>query len=328
MRPGLLRWGKRIGLAVLVLVAVVTVGAFAYDAASAGGVPPQKLYAGPFVRVDGRLLAYRRWGTHGTPIVLIGGFVESSDVWRKVGPLLGRTHRVYALDLPPFGYSERKGPYTLPAWLDEIEGFDRALGIVRPTLVGHSLGAADVVGEALAAPACTARDRAARRRRDPRRRRAVAGSPTSSSIRTTPRSTGSPPVPTGSSERPSRARTGRTRRSSPTRISIAGSGRSASPARPPRSSRCSRTGSQGWTLADLHRVHNVPVVVAWGADDKVDSVSRRPRAPRPPCTRRSSSSPPRVTSRCSPIRAGSRPSSTASQARDPPAGRPSTVRPR
>ncbi len=59
---------------------------------------------------------------------------------------------MYALDLPPFGYSERKGPYTLTTWLDEIEGFERALGIVRPTLVGHSLGAADVVGEALRHP--------------------------------------------------------------------------------------------------------------------------------------------------------------------------------
>ena len=32
-------------------------------------------------------------------------------------------------------------------------------------------------------------------------------------------------------------------------------------------------GIAGWTLADLRRVHGVPVVVAWGAHDTVDSVS-------------------------------------------------------
>ena len=146
------RWAKRIGLGLLALVAALTVSAAIYDGVSRGGVPAQTLYAGPYVQVDGRALAYRRWGSHGSPIVLIAGFIESSDVWRMVGPLLGRTHRVFALDLPPFGYSQRKGPYTLDAWLDEVEGFERALGIVRPTLVGHSLGAAVVVGEALRHP--------------------------------------------------------------------------------------------------------------------------------------------------------------------------------
>jgi pimeloyl-ACP methyl ester carboxylesterase len=147
------RWGKLLGLALLALLAAVTVAAAAYDAATPGGRPARALYAGPFVRVDGRLLAYRRWGKSGTPVVLIGGFIEPSDVWRRVGPLLARAgHRVYALDLPPFGYSERKGPYDLAAWSAELEGFERALGISRPVLVGHSLGAATVVGEALRHP--------------------------------------------------------------------------------------------------------------------------------------------------------------------------------
>ena len=154
MRAGLARWGKRLGIALLILVAALTVAAAGYDAATPGGKPARSLYAGPYVRVDGRLLAYRRWGTSGTPVVLIGGFIEPSDVWRKVGPLLAAAgHRVYALDLPPFGYSERKGPYTVAAWTSELAGFERALHIARPVLVGHSLGAATVVGAALRDPA-------------------------------------------------------------------------------------------------------------------------------------------------------------------------------
>ena len=153
MRPRLARWARRLGLALLALFAALTLAAAAYDLATPGGRPARILHAGPFVRVGDRLLAYRRWGTRGSPVVLLGGFVEPSDVWRKVGPLLARAgHRVYALDLPPFGYSERKGPYDPHTWTAEVEGFERALGISRPVLVGHSLGAATAVGEALRRP--------------------------------------------------------------------------------------------------------------------------------------------------------------------------------
>jgi len=100
----------------------------------------------------GTRLAYRRWGSHGTPIVLVGGFVEPSWVWHAVGRLLGRRHRVYALDLPPFGYSQRRGPFTLAHWSQLVEGFDRRLGIRKPVLVGHSLGAAVAVSIAAQTP--------------------------------------------------------------------------------------------------------------------------------------------------------------------------------
>jgi pimeloyl-ACP methyl ester carboxylesterase len=152
VRRRLARWGKRLALAALALVAAITVASAIYDGVTAGGESRHALYGGPWVRVDGRELAYRQWGTHGSPIVLIGGFIEPTDVWRRAAPLLARTHRVYALDLPPFGYSERKGPYVLATWIDEVEAFERALHIVRPTLVGHSLGAAVAVGEALRRP--------------------------------------------------------------------------------------------------------------------------------------------------------------------------------
>jgi len=66
-----------------------------------------------------------------------------------VGKLLGRDHRVFALDLPPFGYTERKGPYTLRGWIEIVRAFETRFGLHRPVLVGHSLGAAVVVADAL-----------------------------------------------------------------------------------------------------------------------------------------------------------------------------------
>lgn len=137
------RWLKRIGIALAALIVAVTLASFAYNLFSAQPTKPATaLYPGPFVRLDGSLHAYRRWGTHGTPVVLIGGFAEASWVWERVAPLLARNHVVYAVDLPPFGYSERRGPYTLAAWADQVQAFQRSLHLKRPLLVGHSIGAA------------------------------------------------------------------------------------------------------------------------------------------------------------------------------------------
>lgn len=147
------RWMRRIGAALAVLVVATTAASLLYNAVTSGrDVAAAKLYPGPWTEVDGTRLAYRRWGAHGTPIVLVGGFIESSWVWHEVGPTLGRTHRVYALDLPPFGYSQRRGPYTLARWTELVEGFERRLGIRRPVLVGHSLGAAVAVSVATETP--------------------------------------------------------------------------------------------------------------------------------------------------------------------------------
>ena len=148
------RWAKRLGLLLLGLFAVLTVASVAYNVATAGDVKPvTALYAGPFVHVDGKLVAYRRWGARGTPIILLGGFIVPSSVWDGVGRRLARDHRVFALDLPPFGYTERKGPYTLRGWIELVRAFERRFGLHRPVLVGHSLGAAVAVADALWHPA-------------------------------------------------------------------------------------------------------------------------------------------------------------------------------
>ena len=196
MRRRLARWGRLLAASLLALIAAITIAAGIYVWVTPGGESIHALYRGPFVRVDGRELAYRQWGTHGSPIVLIGGFIEGTDVWRHTAPLLARTHRVYAVDLPPFGYSERKGPYVLATWIDEVEGFEHAAhhatNARRPLL-----GAAVVVGEALRRPmtcgaSCSSTEMHCAAAALP------AGFRRSSSIRTTRRSSGSSPPPTGS----------------------------------------------------------------------------------------------------------------------------------
>jgi pimeloyl-ACP methyl ester carboxylesterase len=147
------RWLRRTAVAFVVLAAAVTIASFAYNLATNGREEPaRKLYAGPYVTVDQTTIAYRRWGRSGSPIVLVGGFVEPTWVWSRVGPLLGRRHRVVALDLPPFGYTQRRGPYTLARWVELVRAVAARLGLVRPLVVGHSLGAAVAVDDALSDP--------------------------------------------------------------------------------------------------------------------------------------------------------------------------------
>jgi pimeloyl-ACP methyl ester carboxylesterase len=266
------RWLKRLGIAALALLVTLTAAAAIFDGVTAGGSPARSLYAGPFVQVDGRALAYRKWGTHGSPVVLIGGFIEASDVWRRVGPKLARTHRVYALDLPPFGYSERKGPFTIDGWLADLHGFERTLGIRRPTLVGHSLGAAVVVGEALRRPRAVhgivlLDGDAIRARGAPSWVPSLVVDPYYTAIyriatrsdwifRKGLRAAYGPQVPVLDGveldrwKRPFR---------------VAGTAAAFK--------QMLRYGIQGYTLADLRRVRGVRAVVAWGAYDTTDPVS-------------------------------------------------------
>jgi pimeloyl-ACP methyl ester carboxylesterase len=271
VRSRLASWGKRLALAVLALIVAITVAAAIYDGVTTGGKSRHALYPGPWVHVDGRELAYRRWGTHGSPIVLIGGFIEPTDVWRRAAPLLARTHRVYALDLPPFGYSERKGPYLLSAWISEVEGFERALHIVRPTLVGHSLGAAVAVGAAL---------------RQPRAVRSIvlldgdalsgSGAPSwVASLVVDPYYTALYRFVTGSDWI---FRKGLNTAYGPgaPRFTGADLDRWQRPFQVEGTAAAFKQmiphGIQGWTIADLVRVH-VPTVVVWGAHDTTDGVT-------------------------------------------------------
>jgi hypothetical protein len=73
------RWARRIALAVVALFVAVTLAAVGFDLATAGDSrTARQLYGGPFVQVGDTLVAYRRWGRSGTPVLLLGGAAEPS----------------------------------------------------------------------------------------------------------------------------------------------------------------------------------------------------------------------------------------------------------
>ena len=131
---------------VLGIVVAVTAASVIYNLATSDpNVPVTQLWHGKFSNGT----AYREWGSHGKPVVLVGGFLEPSFVWNGVGPLLAaRGFHVYALDLDGYGYTVRHGPWTLTGWGDQVQRFIQAKHLTKPIVAGHSLGAAIAVEEA------------------------------------------------------------------------------------------------------------------------------------------------------------------------------------
>jgi pimeloyl-ACP methyl ester carboxylesterase len=90
--------------------------------------------------IHGHRVAYRLAGS-GPPIVLIHGITASSAVWESVGPELARHHTVLAPDLLGHGHSAKpRGDYSMGAFASGIRDLALSLELGPATVVGHSLG--------------------------------------------------------------------------------------------------------------------------------------------------------------------------------------------
>ena len=90
--------------------------------------------------IHGHRVAYRLEGS-GPPIVLIHGITASSRVWELVGPRLARHYTVLAPDLLGHGHTAKpRGDYSMGAFASGIRDLLLSLDIGPATIVGHSLG--------------------------------------------------------------------------------------------------------------------------------------------------------------------------------------------
>lgn len=146
------RWLRRIAKVAAVLVFGSTAFSACFNLATdeRASVPVGLTY----VQTGDISTRYRQWGTTGTPIVLVHGFIESADTWQYLAPLLAAAgHRVYALDLDGWGYTQRVAPFDLGHQATQLLDFITALHLNRPVLVGHSSGAAIIAAATLNSPA-------------------------------------------------------------------------------------------------------------------------------------------------------------------------------
>jgi pimeloyl-ACP methyl ester carboxylesterase len=91
-------------------------------------------------KIDGAALHYLTAG-HGTPLILLHGYAETSLMWKPIIPALAQRFTVIAPDLPGIGDSD------IPAdGLDmkraaiRIHDLTRSLGVEHAEVVGHDIG--------------------------------------------------------------------------------------------------------------------------------------------------------------------------------------------
>jgi pimeloyl-ACP methyl ester carboxylesterase len=124
-----------------------------------GGCP--SFYAGPLPGAPNKATYADVAGAHvryvdrgqGPAVVLIHGFASSLETWDQVIPALEKDHRVLALDLKGFGWSDRpEGDYSPQAEASLVLALMNDRGIERAAVVGHSWGSSVALALAIAAP--------------------------------------------------------------------------------------------------------------------------------------------------------------------------------
>jgi pimeloyl-ACP methyl ester carboxylesterase len=84
-------------------------------------------------------ISFQEFGS-GKPVILLHGFPFTKEIWNEFAPALAAEYKVYALDLPGFGSSEKPSAYSLPEIAAEINSWIRKQSIPECVVIGHSLG--------------------------------------------------------------------------------------------------------------------------------------------------------------------------------------------
>ncbi|PFG74539.1 alpha/beta fold hydrolase [Tepidiforma thermophila] len=100
------------------------------------------------VTVNGLKLAYQEWGNPSAPpIVMLHGFGVSGHMFDEFAERMQDRYWLLALDQRGHGDSDwsESGDYSREAFVEDLEGFRKALGLDRFILIGHSMGGLNAV---------------------------------------------------------------------------------------------------------------------------------------------------------------------------------------
>ena len=90
--------------------------------------------------VEGVKLHYTAGG-HGTPLILLHGYAETSRMWTPILPVLGEKFRVIAPDLPGIGESSIPDDgLDMKTAAIRVHSLARSLGVEKARVVGHDIG--------------------------------------------------------------------------------------------------------------------------------------------------------------------------------------------
>src|SRR5438876_4115453 len=87
--------------------------------------------------VEGVKLHYTTGG-HGTPLILLHGYAETSRMWTPILPVLGEKFTVIAPDLPGIGESSIPADgLDMKTAATRIHALAKSLGVEKARVVGH-----------------------------------------------------------------------------------------------------------------------------------------------------------------------------------------------
>jgi pimeloyl-ACP methyl ester carboxylesterase len=146
-------------LCVLLVTAIAAVlGTFRWQASARESMTRAEAAPGRgrFVRAGDVEIFVQETGPPQAPVVLfVHGMGAWSELWRETLTVTAADgFRAVAMDLPPFGFSERPGAgaYGRQHQARRIIGVIDALGVQQATLVGHSFGGGPTMEAVLLAP--------------------------------------------------------------------------------------------------------------------------------------------------------------------------------
>jgi len=122
--------------ACLLCLLLVSFSLFGVARAEAG----DKEFVSRVAEVEGVKLHYTTGG-HGTPLILLHGYAETSRMWTPILPVLGEKFTVIAPDLPGIGDSEIPATgLDMKTAAVRIHALAKSLGVEKARVVGHDIG--------------------------------------------------------------------------------------------------------------------------------------------------------------------------------------------
>lgn len=140
---------RLLALGLLVGCAAALSGCLHFHAGAMPGEPKDAT----FLEVDGTRVRYVDVG-EGPPVVLLHGFASSIENWLAVMPRLVKEHRIIAIDLRGFGWTDRPvADYSPEAQARLLKAVLDERGVTgKISLVAHSWGSSVALAYALAQP--------------------------------------------------------------------------------------------------------------------------------------------------------------------------------
>ena len=104
------------------------------------GETTDKTIASRTAEIDGVKVHYMTEG-HGTPLILLHGYAETSLMWKPIIPALAERFTVIAPDLPGIGDSDIPADgLDMKSAAIRIHDLARSLGVQKAEVVGHDIG--------------------------------------------------------------------------------------------------------------------------------------------------------------------------------------------